>query len=53
MRSAKLQNVIYPAGVLAMCASFASNEPMVESLKEAIPEFLRHNIIEAEVRNVV
>ena len=52
VRCAKLQKTIYPAGVLAMCAAFKSDEPKTESLREAIPEFLRHNIVEAEVRNV-
>ena len=52
IRCAKLQRAIYPAGVLAMCAAFKSDEPKLDSLREAIPEFLRHNIVEAEVRNV-
>jgi len=52
MRCAKLQRTIYPAGVLAICAAFKSDEPKAESLREAIPEFIRHNIVEAEVRNV-
>lgn len=53
MRRAKLQKTIYPAGILAMCASFGSDAPKQDSLKVAIPEFLRHNIVESEVRNVV
>lgn len=52
IRSAKLQRVIYPASILAMCAAWGNDEPKTESLREAIPEFLRHNIVEAEVRNV-
>ena len=52
IRRAKLHKIIYPAGVLAMCAVFNSDEPKSKSLREAIPEFLRHNIVEAEVRNV-
>ena len=52
IRQAKLRRKIYPAGVLALCAAFKSDEPKRESLREAIPEFLRHNIVEAEVRNV-
>ena len=53
IRHAKLQKTIFPAGVLAMCAAYKSDEPKSESLREAIPEFLRHNIVEAEVRNVI
>jgi transcriptional regulator with XRE-family HTH domain len=52
IRRAKLQRTIYPAGVLALCAVFKNDDPKLESLREAIPEFLRHNIVEAEVRNV-
>ena len=52
IRRARLQRMIYPAGVLALCAVWGNDEPKSESLREAIPEFLRHNIIEAEVRNV-
>jgi len=52
IRRAKLQKTIFPAGILAMCAAWGSDEPKSESLREAIPEFLRHNIVEAEVRNV-
>jgi transcriptional regulator with XRE-family HTH domain len=53
LRKAKLNNIIYPAGVLILCAATNSEEPKEQSLREAIPEFLRHNIVEAEVRNVV
>jgi transcriptional regulator with XRE-family HTH domain len=53
LRSIKFQKVIYPAGILAMSAVFDSDELKQECLKEAIPEFLRHNIVESEVRNVV
>jgi len=52
LRRAKLKRTIYPAGILAMCAAFGSEEPKSESIREAIPEFLRHNIVEAEVRDV-
>ena len=52
IRQIKLQRTVFPASVLAMCAAYKSDEPKSESLREAIPEFLRHNIVEAEVRNV-
>ena len=52
LRRTKLRRTIYPAGVLALCAAFKSEEPKSVSLKETIPEFMRHNIVEAEVRNV-
>ena len=52
IRRTKLRRLIYPAGVLAQCIALQSDKPKSDSLSEAIPEFLRHNIVEAEVRNV-
>ena len=52
IRCAKLLRTVYPAGVLALCAVLGSDEPKHDSLRDAIPEFMRHNIVEAEVRNV-
>jgi len=53
IRSAKLKEPIYPAGILILCAALNSDEPKTTSINEAIPEFIRFNIIESEVRNVV
>jgi len=52
IRRRKMQQVIYPAGILAMCSAIGSDYYKNESINEAIPEFIRHNIVEAEVRNV-
>ena len=52
LRSAKLNHTIYPASVLAMCAVNEDIQAKEKSRKEAIPEFLKFNIIENEVRNV-
>lgn len=53
LRRLKLQNTIFPMGVLAM--SEVANDPQIKerSIKEAIPEFMRFNIVESEVRNVI
>jgi transcriptional regulator with XRE-family HTH domain len=53
LRGAKLSKTIFPAGILGVCAAFDSDKPKEDSLREAIPEFLRHNIVESEVRNLV
>jgi transcriptional regulator with XRE-family HTH domain len=53
LRQAKLTEVIYPAGVLTLCAATGDDAWKDRSRAEAIPEFMRHNIVEAEVRNVV
>ena len=53
IRVQKLEKPIYPAGVKLMSEVMKSKEPLRKAEKEAIPEFLRFNIIESEVRNVV
>jgi transcriptional regulator with XRE-family HTH domain len=52
LRSLRLMDTVYPAGTLILCAALGSNEPKEQSLSEAIPEFLRHNIVESDVRDV-
>lgn len=53
LRTVRLQETLYPASILAM--AMTSNTPSVqkEALVKSIPEFLRHNIVENEVRNVI
>lgn len=53
IRSQRLSKPIYPAGVLLTSEVLKSDEPLRKAKQEAIPEFLRFNIIENEVRNVV
>jgi len=53
IRSARLQTIIYPSSVLALCGATNSERPKEESIKAAIPEFIRFNIVESEVRNVI
>ncbi|HBP37444.1 MAG TPA: hypothetical protein DD640_01640 [Clostridiales bacterium] len=53
LRHCKLNQIIYPSGVLT-AAAVAKNERIKErSLQEALPEFLRFNIVENDVRNVI
>ena len=52
LRRLKLSEIVYPTGILVLCAALKSDEPKEKSLREAIPEFLRHNIVESEVRNI-
>ena len=53
IRSQRLSKPIYPAGVLLTSEVLKSDEPLRKAKQEVIPEFLRFNIIENEVRNVV
>jgi len=53
LRRARLQELVYPASILALSA-FSKNDHYKQScVSEAIPEFLRHNIVESEIRNVI
>lgn len=53
LRRCKLNETIYPASVLTASAVARDERIKEQSLREAIPEFLRFNIVESEVRNVV
>lgn len=52
IRAAKLQQLVYPSSVIIMCKALKSDAPKEECIRMAIPEFLRFNIVESEVRNV-
>lgn len=53
MRNQKLSETVYPRSVLAYCRASKSDDAKDEARQNAIPEFMRHNIVESEVRNVV
>ena len=53
LRACKLKTPVYPVGVLLTSEVLGSEEIKKKAEKEAIPEFIRFNIIENEVRNVV
>ncbi|HBN85014.1 MAG TPA: XRE family transcriptional regulator [Clostridiales bacterium] len=52
IRTTRLQNPIYPAGIITMSVLSNSDRPKADSFEAAIPEFRRFNIVENEVRNV-
>lgn len=52
LRRCKLEETIYPASVVS--ASVVGNDDAKEkAVREAIPEFMRFNIVESEVWNVI
>ena len=53
MRNKKLAETVYPRSVLAACAVSKDDTAKEEAVRSSIPEFLRHNIVESEVRNVI
>ncbi len=52
IRNSKLQRPIFPSSVIILCKTMKSDAPKEECIRLAIPEFLRFNIVESEVRNV-
>ena len=53
LRKQKLSEPIYPSSVIALCAAEKNGEPKERARRNAIPEFMRFNIVESEVRNVI
>ena len=53
IRTQKLRNPVYPAGVIVTGEVMGSEEPLRMAEQDAIPEFRRFNIMENEVRNVI
>ena len=53
IRKTKLAERLYPSGIIALVASQCSDAPKQQALQEAIPEFLRFNIVENEIRDVI
>lgn len=53
LRQYRLEKPVYPASLLAVSAAAKNDAVLKEAVKTAIPEFIRFNIVENEVRNVV
>ena len=53
IRRQKLSSPIYANGVVLRSEILQSEQPLRDAEAEAIPEFMRFNIVESEVRNIV
>lgn len=53
LRQCKLEKTVYPASVMAVSLAAGNDEALKQAEREAIPEFMRFNIVESEVRNVI
>lgn len=53
LRNQKLENTIYPSSIQAIALVNDDQEMKQKALNSAIPEFIRFNIVENEVRNVI
>ncbi len=52
LRHKKLDEPIFPASILVKAAVMNDDSIKEEAIKNSIPEFIRHNIVESEIRNV-
>ena len=53
IRSQKLDTVIYPSGVLMSCEFFGTDELKRKAEFDSIPEFMKYNIVETDIRRIV
>ena len=53
IRGEKLSRVLYPRSVLACSIASGTDDVRAKARQNAISEFMRHNIVESEVRNVI
>lgn len=52
IRNQSLAKTIYPASAVLSDAAMQTDKHKAETMRNAIPEFMRFNIVESEVRNV-
>ena len=52
LRRGKLSDVVYPSSILTAAAVAKSDKVKKQAIADAIPEFMRFNIVESEVENV-
>ena len=52
LRKAKLKDIVYPSSVIVADAVSKNGNVKKNAIEESIPEFMRFNIVESDVRNV-
>lgn len=53
LRQQRMQEIVYPVGVLLTARVLRDESIKEQVLKEAIPEILKFNIVESDIRNVI
>ena len=53
LRKLKLAAPLFPESINAACLVMKNDGLKAAAISESIPEFMRHNIVESEVRNVI
>lgn len=52
IRASKLEKVLYPTGLIVTAEASKNRQLYVDSVNSSIPEFIRFNIVETEIRDV-
>lgn len=52
LRKARLKETVFPSSVIAASAVSKDKQIMERAMADSIPEFMRFNIVESEIRNV-
>lgn len=53
IREHKLEQIIYPSSIIAMCLTSQDESIKKEAYQNSIPEYKKYNIVESEIRNVI
>ena len=53
LRKQKLDTMLFPDGVIALSVAQNSEQPKENAIREALPEFLKYNIVECDIRNII
>lgn len=53
IRKHKLEKTVYPKSVLALYAALNDKKVLEEAKKNSIPEFIKYNIVESDIEDVV
>ena len=53
LRRCRLEKTVYPASLRAVSTAAGNDDALKEAEKAAIPEFMRFNIVESEIRNAI
>lgn len=53
LRSKKLQKTVFPSSVIAQALVTGDETIKSKAIEESIPEFIRFNIVEKDIRDVV
>lgn len=53
IRKNSLENTIYPKSILALYSIKNDKKILEKAKRNSIPEFIKYNIVEAEIRNIV